>query len=154
MKLQIENDEILNAIRENFDEEIYLVGGAVRDFLTGKSSFDRDLLVLKCNVKDFARRLAEFFNATFIELDSENEIYRLVLKDKTNFLDITRPYDGSVENDLQRRDLTINSLAVNLKTFELLDVTGGYEDLKNGILRCFRETSILPTSTYTLNDPQ
>lgn len=143
MKLQIENDEILNAIRENFDEEIYLVGGAVRDFLTGKSSFDRDLLVLKCNVKDFARRLAEFFNATFIELDSENEIYRLVLKDKTNFLDITRPYDGSVENDLKRRDLTINSLAVNLKTFELLDVTGGYEDLKNGILRCYRETSIL-----------
>ena len=135
MKLQIENDEILNAIRENFDEEIYLVGGAVRDCLIGKNSFDRDLLVLKCNVKDFARRLAEFFNATFIELDPENEIYRLVMKDKTNFLDITKPYDGSVENDLQRRDLTINSLAVNLKTFELLDITGGYEDLKNGILR-------------------
>ena len=82
MKALIENNAILNAIRENFDEEIYLVGGAVRDCLIGKNSFDRDLLVLKCNVKEFSKRLAEFFNATFIELDPGNEIYRLVMKDK------------------------------------------------------------------------
>jgi len=142
MKHLIENDFILNAIRENFDEEVYLVGGAVRDFLMGKTSYDRDLLVLNANVKEFSKRLAEFFNATFIELDRENEIYRLVLKDKINYLDITKPLNNSVEEDLKHRDLTINSIALNLKTGETVDSTGGEEDLRNGLLRCYDESAI------------
>lgn len=141
--LEIKNDFILNAIKENFSEEIYLVGGAVRDFLNGQPSCDRDLLVLNTDVKEFSKHLAEFFNATFIELDNVNEIYRLVLKDKINYIDITKPLNNSVEEDLKHRDLTINSLAVNLKTFELLDVTCGAEDFKNHILRVFDEQSIV-----------
>lgn len=142
MKDKIQQDLILNAIRENFDEEIYLVGGAVRDFLNGQNSYDRDLLVLNTDVKEFSMRLAEFFDATFIELDSENEIYRLVLRDKENYLDITKPFKNLVEEDLKHRDLTINSIAVNLKTFELIDVTRGAEDFRHGVLRCFDEQSI------------
>lgn len=142
MKHLIEKDFILNAIRENFDEEIYLVGGAVRDFLNGKDVVDRDLLVCGCDVKEFSKRLGEFFNATFIELDSENEIYRLVLKDKINYLDITKPLNNSVEEDLKHRDLTINSIAVNLKTFKITDPTGAEKDFHNGILRCYQESAI------------
>lgn len=142
MNTSIKNDFILNAIRENFDEEVYLVGGAVRDFLSGKTSCDRDLLVLNADVKDFAKLLAEFFNATFIELDKKNEIYRLVLKDKINYLDITKPLKNSVAEDLKHRDLTINSLAVNLKTFEIVDSTGGVKDFHEKILRCYMESAI------------
>ena len=43
---KINSDEILQEIINNFENEIYLVGGAVRDFLTGKSTNDRDLLIL------------------------------------------------------------------------------------------------------------
>ncbi|MCM1010310.1 MAG: HD domain-containing protein [Fusobacterium sp.] len=143
MKKLIENDFILNAIRENFDEEVYLVGGAVRDFLNGKTSYDRDLLVLDADVKSFSERLAVFFDATFIELDAENEIYRLVLRDKLNFIDITKPLNNSVEDDLKHRDLTINSLAVNIRTAELFDPTGGAVDFRHGFLRCFDEKSII-----------
>lgn len=143
MNTIIEKDFILNAIRENFDEEIYLVGGAVRDFLNNKTSYDRDLLVLNTDVKVFSKRLAEFFDATFIELDAENEIYRLVLRDKINYIDITKPLNNSVEEDLKHRDLTINSLAVNIRTAELVDVTGGAEDFRHGVLRCFDENSII-----------
>lgn len=142
MNTLIEKDFILKAIRENFDEEVYLVGGAVRDFLNGKAVVDRDLLILDKNVKEFSQRLAEFFNATFIELDAENQIYRLVLKDKINYLDITKPLNNSIEEDLKHRDLTINSLAVNLKTYQITDPTGGYDDFKKGILRCFNESAI------------
>lgn len=141
MKVEI-NDNLLDALRKNFDDEVYLVGGAVRDTLNGKNIVDRDLLVAGTDVKEFSKRLAEFFNATFIELDPENEIYRLVLKDKVNYFDITKPINGSVEEDLKHRDLTINSLAVDLKTFQLIDPTGGKEDFHNGILRCYDESAI------------
>lgn len=143
MREIIEKDFILSAIRENFDEEIYLVGGAVRDFLNGKTSYDRDLLVLNSDVKAFSERLAVFFEATFIELDAENEIYRLVLRDKINYIDITKPLNNSVEEDLKHRDLTINSMALNLRTAELVDVTGGAEDFRHGVLKCFDENSIV-----------
>ena len=143
MKIDIKNDEILNKIATDFDEEIYLVGGAVRDFLQGKSPLDRDLLVLDTDVKEFSKRLCDFFDGTFIELDSENKIYRVVLKDKKNYLDITKPVGGTLENDLKSRDLTINSLAINLKTGEVIDITGGIEDFKNGILKYYDEKSVL-----------
>ena len=142
MKAQIEKDCILSAIRENFNEEIYLVGGAVRDFLNNNKITDRDLLVLNSDVKDLSKRLAKFFNATFIELDATNQIYRLVLKDKINYLDITKPLNNSLKEDLTHRDLTINSIAVNLKTFEIIDPTGGLADFNNKILRCYNESSI------------
>ena len=41
---KIKSDELLNKITANFDNEIYLVGGAVRDILMDKSSHDRDLI--------------------------------------------------------------------------------------------------------------
>ncbi|MBO7672296.1 HD domain-containing protein [bacterium] len=142
MKIEIKNDEILNKIASAFSEEIYLVGGAVRDFLNNEIPTDRDLVVLNTDVREFAKKLCEFFDGTFIELDEENEIYRVVLQDKKNYLDITKPVGGTLENDLKSRDLTINSLAVNLKTSELIDVTGGLDDFKKGILRVFKEKSI------------
>lgn len=146
MMLDIKNDEILNKISSAFTEDIYLVGGAVRDFLNNDIPLDRDLIVLNSDVKDFAKRLCEFFEGTFIELDNENEIYRIVLKDKINYIDITKPVGDSLENDLKSRDLTINSVAINLKTSELVDVTSGVEDFKKGILRYYDEKSVL-------NDP-
>ena len=135
----IKSDEILTQIAKNFDGEIYLVGGAVRDFLCGKSTNDRDLVVENLDTKDFALRIAKFFDATFVPLDEENKIYRVVMKDKINYLDITQPAGGNIETDLFRRDLTINAIAVNIKTFELIDKTGGADDLKNGIIRSISE---------------
>jgi len=47
----IKSDEILNKIVQNFDEEIYLVGGAVRDLFFDKISNDRDLIVVGIEAK-------------------------------------------------------------------------------------------------------
>lgn len=131
----IKSDEILKKITDNFDNEIYLVGGAVRDILTDKFSNDRDILVVSEDARSFSIKLAEFFDAAFVPLDEVNRIYRVVMPNKTDYLDITNPIENSLEKDLKRRDLTINSIAVNLKTFEIIDITGGISDLENGIIR-------------------
>lgn len=140
---KIKSDEILTKIRENFDNEIYLVGGAVRDFLLDKASYDRDLIVIDEDAKNFSMRLAEFFNGVFVPLDEENKIYRVVLPDKTNYFDVTNPADNSLEKDLLRRDLTINAIAVNLKTFEVVDLCGGIIDLQHGVLNCINEYNFI-----------
>lgn len=140
---KIKSDEILSKIIENFGAEIYLVGGAVRDYLLGKTTNDRDLIVINCDAKSFAQKLAKFFDGVFVPLDEENKIYRVVMKDKINYLDITEPAGGTVENDLSRRDLTINAIALNLKTGEITDTTGGINDLENGIIKSISEKNFV-----------
>ena len=71
----------------------------------------------------------------FIALDELNKIYRVVLPDKENFFDITNPVGGSLEKDILRRDLTINSIAVNIKTGEVIDLCNGVSDIESGVIR-------------------
>lgn len=132
---KIKNDNILSLIAKNFDSEVYLVGGTVRDFCLDKESFDRDIIVVDKEAKDFALALKELFSATFVPLDEINKIYRLVLPDKINYIDITNPVGGKIETDLKRRDLTINAVAVNIQDYEIVDLFGGLKDIDNKILR-------------------
>ena len=130
--MNIRDDFILSEIKDG-----YLVGGAVRDFLLGKTTFDRDIAVK--NAFEFAQTLAEKFDATFITLDEEYKIYRLVLPDKLNYLDISEIQGETIEEDLKRRDFTINAIAYDLKNDKFVDVTGGLDDLKNGVLRHIKD---------------
>lgn len=130
--MNIRDDKILKNIKEG-----WLVGGCVRDFLMGKATYDRDIAIL--GAEKFAKKIAEEFEGTFIVLDSENQIFRVVLPDKLNYLDISEIEGDSIEEDLQRRDFTINAIGYNLKTDEFIDVTGGIEDLKNHTLRHIKD---------------
>lgn len=137
---KIQKDSILNNLASFFDNEIYVVGGTVRDFLMGKISYDRDLIVVDEDAKSFSQKVAEFFDGVFIPLDEENKIYRIVLKDKKNFLDITNPIGGNLEEDIMRRDITINAIAVNIKTGEIPSFCEfGIQDLQNKIIREIKE---------------
>lgn len=133
--MNIRDDFILKDIHEG-----YLVGGFVRDFLIGKNIVevkDRDISV-KC-AEEFSKKLAAQLDATYITLDSENKIYRIVLKDKENYLDISELCGNTIEEDLQRRDFTINAIAYDLKENKFIDVTGGIEDIKNKRIRAIKE---------------
>ena len=136
--MNLENDEVIKLIK-SVDENVYLVGGAVRDSLLDKTTFDKDIIVQSSEV--FARNFAQKTNGTFIELDSENKIYRVVLPDKLNYVDITE--SANIEEDLQRRDFTINSIAINLKNDEVIDINSGISDLKQGIIRCISEENLV-----------
>lgn len=141
---KIEEDEIINqAIKIAQNAEIYLVGGFLRDFYLNKENFDKDIIVSKIDAKKFSQELAQKIDATFISLDEENKIYRLVLKNKINCIDIANMVGNSIQEDLNRRDLTINSIALNLKTLEIIDVTSGIKDLKERKLRHINEQNFI-----------
>lgn len=140
---KIKSDKILSKISESFDNEIYLVGGTVRDFYLDKESTDRDIIVMDEDARDFAIKLKDLFNATFVPLDEINRIYRLVFPDKINYLDVTNPVGGTIETDLRRRDLTINAIAINIKSCQIVDLFGGITDIKNRCLNCIDERNFV-----------
>lgn len=128
----IENDEVIKLIKPFIQNvETYIVGGFVRDILMDKHSLDRDLIVCNCDVRTFSKNLAEKLNAYFVELDTVNNIYRIVLEDKINYLDITCPIENNFEKDIKRRDLTINAIAYDINNQKFIDLTGGIDDIKN-----------------------
>ena len=130
------NDEILNSFKNIFKKyDCYLVGGYLRNyFLNNETSFDRDIVCLK-NAKALALELAEFSDGTFIELDNENEIYRVVLKDKTNYFDISKCLEDDILKDIQRRDFTINSIFYDLNEEKIIDPLNAVKDIENKIIR-------------------
>ena len=140
---KIKSDEIISKIIDKFDNEIYLVGGTVRDFYMGLESTDRDIIVMDQDAREFALKLSELFQATFVPLDEENKIYRIVLPDKINYIDVTNPVGDSIEKDLMRRDLTINAIAVNIRTGELIDISGGVTDIMNKCINYVNELNFV-----------
>lgn len=135
--MNIKDDFILSKINEG-----YLVGGSVRDALMGKSFFDRDIAIK--GAEEFAKKLAKEFNATFIVLDSEYKIYRLVLEDKINYLDISEIQGGvnaTIEDDLARRDFAMNAIAINLANGEIIDPFRGKCDIENKVIRHIKDSN-------------
>ncbi len=144
MNLEIlKNNPVYNSLK-SMPNEIYLVGGAVRDAIMGKISHDLDIIVTDCPAKEFAAKFAQDNDtATMITLDEVNNIYRVVMSDKINYVDITNPVNNSLEEDIKRRDITINAIALNIKTNELLDLTGGVNDLENCLIRAISEENMV-----------
>ena len=132
--MNIKDDFILKEINEG-----YLVGGSIRDFLLGKNFIDRDIAIF--NAENYAKKIAEKFDATLVVLDEENKIYRVVFSDKINFLDISEIHGKSIEEDLLRRDFTINAIAYDLQNGNYIDTTGGIKDLNGKILRHIKDSN-------------
>lgn len=129
-------DDILNSIDHIFKKyDCYLVGGYLRNlFLENKISNDRDIVCVN-NALSLAKEISEYLNGTFIELDSENKIYRIVLVDKENYFDVSEALENNILKDAKRRDFTINSIFYNLNTKEIFDPFNGIDDIKNKIIK-------------------
>lgn len=141
---KIKNDQLLNTIMGFAkDTDIYAVGGVLRDFYLDIENFDKDIIVDKKDARDFAQKLAVEIDASFVPLDEENKIYRLVLQDKIHYIDVANLIGENIEEDLKRRDLTLNSIAINLKTLEIIDLNDGINDLKSKKIRHISEQNLL-----------
>lgn len=140
-----------------------MVGGWVRDILLGRLSKDIDVVVIGNGI-EFAKKVVNvlspklkvnvftnFGTAQFVYNDVE---YEFVGARKESYQrDSRKPIveDGSLEDDIARRDFTINSLAISLNEDsygELIDMYGGQSDMAQKIIR----TPLDPDITYS-DDP-
>ena len=133
--------------------KVYLVGGAVRDALLGLSGSDRDWLVVGSTPEEMAslgyQPVGKDF-PVFLHPDTREEYALARTERKTargykGFAVYAAP-DVTLEEDLARRDLTINAIAQDPLTDEMFDPYGGRQDLANKVLRhvteAFREDPV------------
>jgi len=116
----------------------YLVGGFVRDALLGRETADIDIAV-EADVREIGPHLADSLQGKFVLLDEVNRIGRIIITDWT--IDVAS-FTGNIEDDLTRRDFTINAMAVDLnqltsknRNARLLDPFGGRLDLDRGMIK-------------------
>jgi putative nucleotidyltransferase with HDIG domain len=115
----------------------WLVGGAVRDRLLERLTSDFDVTV-PGPVEDVARELGRTAHGFAFELSHEFGAWRVVAHDRSWQLDLL-PLDGpTIEDDLARRDLTVNAIAAPLGGDGYIDPFGGRSDLQRRRLRMVR----------------
>ncbi len=124
-------------------KEVYLVGGAVRNLLLGRPAQDYDFATdaLPSEVQSFFRRVLP----TGLQHGTVTVLFRGESFEVTTFRidgtysDGRRPdgvaFSTNLEEDLARRDFTINAMALNLSDGSLVDPFGGQDDLRRGLLR-------------------
>lgn len=140
----------------------YLVGGYLRDLLLGRPSRDVDLAVPGDALRT-ARRIADEFRGAYVALDPQRGYARVVLRDAQGVwhLDITR-MEGSLEDDLGRRDFTINAMALPLEHMEpgqdprrqVMDPFDGLRDLDSRLVRLVREDALEEDPVRLLRGPR
>ena len=119
------------------NQEIYLVGGAVRDMMLNRLSNDLDF-ALPSNGISSARRVANALKADFMTLDDERDTGRVIVIESENtrtFLDFATYRGASLEEDLRARDFTINAIAYDVRANTILDPLNGTSDLRTKIIR-------------------
>ena len=111
-----------------------LVGGTVRDALLGRQGDYLDLdFVLPEGAIETAEAIARHYKAGYVLLDAERQIARVVFNQGT--ADFAQQIGGSLVTDLERRDFTVNAIAYNPHTDQIIDPLQGYADLQKRVLR-------------------
>ena len=145
--------------------DAYLVGGAVRDELLGKEPRELDFVVPGVGHAELRAALEPYGKVEDLVVADQRVGVRLLPRDKAvralqpqgieftpprverstgpgrHDFEIVADAGISLEQDMGRRDFTINAIARRLATGEILDPLGGREDLERGILRTTGPTS-------------
>lgn len=155
--------KLISAEADALGTEAYLVGGFVRDMLLGRPCKDIDIMAVGSGIA-LAERVSQklgkgaevitYANFGTAMVKHGDFVLEFVGARKESYRENSRKpavESGTVEDDLSRRDFTVNALAVRLNRTEfgtLVDQFGGLKDLEAGILRTPKD----PDSTYS-DDP-
>jgi len=127
----------------NHGYSIYLVGGAVRDLLLGKTPTDFDLTtdaLPQDTMKLFKNVIPTGLQHGTVTVRWAKMSYEVTtFRIDGEYVDHRRPesivFTSSLEKDLERRDFTINAMAIDLLSGQLIDFHQGQEDIKLGIIK-------------------
>ncbi len=137
--------KINNIFKKNgFD--LFIVGGAVRDVVLGVQPKDFDLCTNAVPDKIISLLKNEKFVSNMLETGKAFGVINVITTDGEYEIATMRKDIGSgrrpdsveftdIKGDLTRRDLTINALFYDIETGEVVDLIGGVDDLKKGIVR-------------------
>ncbi len=151
------------------EAEIYLVGGAVRDLIIGRETKDFDFVIRKVSAKDLEKFLSEngkvnlvgksFGVFKFVPNDSEEQAEAIdIALPRTEHAGMSGGYkdfeiqsdkDLPIQEDLSRRDFTINALAWDLKNKKLVDEFNGIKDLKEKTIKAIGDPATRFQEDYT-----
>ena len=137
--------EIANQIKEH-GGRLYLVGGAVRDELLGNITHDQDYCVTGLTIKQFQEMFPESHlrGKSFAVFDIDGKEFamaRIETKLGTGHkeFEINTDANITIEQDLARRDITINAIAKDVLTQQIIDPYNGKQDLREKIIRATTE---------------
>nr|QIM10709.1 multifunctional CCA protein [uncultured Alphaproteobacteria bacterium] len=122
--------------------KIYQVGGSVRDEILGRKPHDFDYVVVGSSADEMLalgyKQVGKGF-PVFLHPENGDEyaLARREIKTGNKHTDFDFVFDASItlEDDLLRRDFTINAMAKDMKSGEVIDPFGGQADIKNKIIR-------------------
>jgi len=132
----------------NEKKEIYLVGGAVRDMLRGERIHDWDMATdaLPDEVTAIVKKAHGRVVPTGIRHGTVTVFYKgrsaeiTTFRTEADYSDGRRPdtvnFASTIEEDLSRRDFTMNAIALRLPNGELIDPYNGINDIKRRVIRC------------------
>jgi putative nucleotidyltransferase with HDIG domain len=118
----------------------WLVGGAVRDRVLGRSCTDFDVVVAG-DAQEPARALARATGGHCFALSDRFGAWRVIDRDRRWQVDVMTLIGETIEADLARRDLTINAIAEPLGGGAPIDPFGGLEDLAAGRIRMVSDSA-------------
>lgn len=159
---KIGNMNIINI--KDTSNKLYYVGGVVRDELLQIQSFDTDM-VYEGDAIEFAKLLTqtysdfeimqinEPFGTVRVKLNGhETDIAstRAEIYERKGHLPSVTKIGCSLNDDVKRRDFTINALYKSATSGEIVDITGGIEDLKNKKIRVLHDESFIDDPTRIL----
>jgi len=143
--------ESVTDILQKFDKagyEIYIVGGAVRDILMGKSANDWDFTTNATPEQILKVIPGGLYNNQFGTVftdnpDEENKPHEITtFRKEEGYSDARHPdkvtWGKTLDEDLSRRDFTINALALD-KNSKVIDLFKGQEDIKSKLVRAVRD---------------
>jgi len=128
----------------------YIVGGWVRDEIRGAEPKDKDYVVTGVGEGSFeslfpaAHRVGRSFPVYRLRIDGETRDVAFARSEKKTGLgyrgfDVCFDRSISIREDLERRDTTINSMALEVGSRELIDPFGGARDIESRIIRATSE---------------
>ncbi len=138
VKERIEKDGVVRKVRRHrFAGAVFLVGGALRELASDRTPNDYDFALERC--EDLAALEKIFGSRSFLLGKKPIRTHRIIASDIA--VDITM-IEGSIEQDLLRRDLTINATAYALGDGTVIDPLHGIRDIEGRVLRYPREESL------------